>query len=110
MLKRFSMENSKRCFLPLKHEIHLSKGMSPKTPEERQHIKKIPYASAIESLMYAMLCTRPDIAYAMSVTRRYQSYPSLKHLTVVKCIFKYLRKTKDLLLIYRVNGFTNSDF
>ena len=73
VLKRFSMENSKRGMVPLRHGIHLSKAMSPKTPEERSRMSRIPYASAIGSLMYAMLCTRPDIAQAVSVTSRYQS-------------------------------------
>jgi hypothetical protein len=33
----------------------------------------IPYASAIGSIMYAMICTHPDVSYALSATRRYQS-------------------------------------
>ena len=62
-----------------------------------------------------MLCYVLDIAYAMSVTRRYQSNPDLKHWTTVKCILKHLRMIKDLLLVYgegdlRVNKFTDSDF
>ena len=60
----------------------------------------IPYASAIGSIMYAMLCTRPDIAHALSVTSRYQVDPGLEHWKAVKCILKYLRRTKDLLLVY----------
>ena len=39
----------------------------------------IPYASAIGSIMYAMLCTRPDIVHALSVTSRYQADPGLEH-------------------------------
>ncbi|PKI72505.1 hypothetical protein CRG98_007108 [Punica granatum] len=75
----------------------------------------VPYASAIGSLMYTMLCTRPDIAYAVSVTSRYQSNPGPDHWTVVKNILKYLRRTKDMVLVYgegelRLDGFTDSDF
>nr|CAD1833681.1 unnamed protein product [Ananas comosus var. bracteatus] len=79
VLKRFSIENSKRGLLPLRHGIYLSKKMCPKTPEERECMNRIPYASAIGSLMYAMLCTRPYIAHAVSVTSRYQSNPGLEH-------------------------------
>ena len=57
VLKRVSMENSKRGLLPLRHGINLSKKMCPNTSEEIQRMSKIPYASAIGSLMYAMLCT-----------------------------------------------------
>ncbi|XP_031393484.1 secreted RxLR effector protein 161-like [Punica granatum] len=76
---------------------------------------QVPYASAIGSLMYAMLCTRPDIAYAVSMTSRYQSNPGLDHWTAVKNILKYLRRTKDMVLVYgggelRLDGFTDSDF
>ncbi|XP_052172210.1 secreted RxLR effector protein 161-like [Diospyros lotus] len=89
--------------------------MSPKTPEEKQHMDMIPYALTVGSLMYVMLCTRPDIAYVVSVTSRYQSNPGLEHWTAVKCILKYLKRTKDLLLMYgggdlRVNGFSDSYF
>ena len=75
VLKRFSMKNSKRRLVPFRHGIHLSKKMCPNTPEEIERMSKIPYASTIGSLMYAMLCIRSDIAHAMSVTGRYQSNP-----------------------------------
>ena len=79
VLKRFSMKNSKRGLIPFRHNIHLSKKMCPSTSEEIKYMSKIPYALAIGSLMYAMLCTRPDIAHAMSVTSRYQSNPDKEH-------------------------------
>ncbi len=53
--------------------------MSPKTPEEREKMTTIPYALAIGSLMYAMLCRRPNIAYDVSLTSRFQSNPGLEH-------------------------------
>ena len=115
VLKRFNMLDSKRGLLPVRHGIHLSKAMSPKTPEEREKMAKVPYASAIGSLMYAMLCTRPDIAYAVSITSRFQSDPGLEHWVAIKNILKYLRRTKDLVLVYggnglKLDGFTDSDF
>ena len=66
--------------------------------------------------MYAMLCTRPDVSYALSVSSRYQSDPGLEHWAVVKNIIKYLRRTKDLLLLFGgdeeliVNGYTDAGF
>ena len=50
------MENSNRGFLPFRHEIHLFKGQSHKTPEEKELMSEKPYALAIGSLMYVMLC------------------------------------------------------
>ncbi|PKI72262.1 hypothetical protein CRG98_007336 [Punica granatum] len=61
---------------------------------------QVSYASTIGSLMYVMLCTRPDITYVVSVTSRYQSNPGLNHSTAVKNILKYLRRTKDMVLVY----------
>ncbi|KAM1870694.1 hypothetical protein ACFX14_046788 [Malus domestica] len=94
------MEQSKKGFLPVRHGIHLSKSMEPKTPEEIRQMSTVPYASAIGSLMYAMICTRPDIAYAVSITSRYQSNPGSEHWAAVKTVLKYLRRTKDMFLIY----------
>ena len=59
--------------MPMSHGVHLSKDMCPKTQEEREHMDRIPYASAIGSIMYAMLCTRPDVSHALSITSRYQA-------------------------------------
>ncbi|KAM1216803.1 hypothetical protein ACFX2J_013044 [Malus domestica] len=88
VLSRFQMEQSKKGFLPVRHGIHLSKSMEPKTPEEIRQMNMIPYASAIGSLMYAMICTRPDIAYAVSITSRYQSNPGPEHWVAVKTVLK----------------------
>ncbi|KAK8621843.1 hypothetical protein V6N13_097471 [Hibiscus sabdariffa] len=51
------------------------KEMCPSTPQERERMSQIPYASAIGSIMYAMICTRPDLSYALSMTSRYQPNP-----------------------------------
>ena len=61
------MEASKRDYLLASHGIHLFKKLCPKTPEERKRMNKISYASTVESIMYAMLCTRLDIAYALGI-------------------------------------------
>ena len=70
--------------------ISLSKSLYPSTTDERDRMSKIPYASALGSIMYAMLCTQPDVSYALSVTSRYQSDPDEGHWTAVKTILKVL--------------------
>ncbi|KAG8501098.1 hypothetical protein CXB51_003177 [Gossypium anomalum] len=116
VLKRFNMEESKRRFLPMRHGISLSKEMYPSTPQERERMSKIPYASSIGSIMYAMLCTCPNISYALSLTSWYQVDPGEGHWTTIKNILKYLRRTKDTLLIYggeeelSVKGYTDASF
>ena len=51
----------------------------PKNDLEREQMKDIPYASAVESLMYAQLCTRPDISFVVGMLGRYQSNSGLHH-------------------------------
>ena len=109
------MKESNRGQLPVSSGIHLSRDMSPKTPEDREYMKTVPYTSAMGSLMYAMLCTRPDIAHAVSITSKYQANPGPEHWTAVKRILKYLRRTKDYVLKYGggelcIEGYTDSDF
>ena len=63
-------------------------------------MRQVPYASAVESLMYAMLCTRPDICYSVGIVSQYQSNPGPTHWEVVKHILKYLRRMRDYMLVY----------
>ena len=59
----------------------------------------IPYVSAIRSIMYAMLCTRLDVSYALRVTSRYEFVQGEGHRVTVKDILYYLRRTKEIFLI-----------
>jgi hypothetical protein len=75
----------------------------------------VPYASAIGSIMYAMLCTRPDVSNALSLIRRYQSDPGVEHWIAIKNILKYLNRTKEMFLVYGgdelvVKGYANDSF
>ena len=62
---------------------------------------KVTYASAICCLMYAMVCTKPDIAHALRVVSRYISNPSKQHWEAVKWILRYLRGTTGLALCFK---------
>ncbi|GKC19692.1 hypothetical protein Tco_1021842, partial [Tanacetum coccineum] len=63
-------------------------------------MQNIPYASAVGSIIYAVRCTRPDVAFAQNITIQFQQNPGELHWTVVKNILKYLRNTKDMFLVY----------
>ncbi|KAL0451654.1 UNVERIFIED_CONTAM: Retrovirus-related Pol polyprotein from transposon TNT 1-94 [Sesamum latifolium] len=52
------------------------------------------------SIQYVVQCTRFDIAFALSVTSRYQACAGEKHWTAVKTILKYLRRTQEMFLVY----------
>ncbi|KAL5762307.1 hypothetical protein ACOSP7_018571 [Xanthoceras sorbifolium] len=73
ILSRFSMQDSKKGRLPFRHGIKLSKEQIPKNKHEEQFMSKVPNNSAVGSLMYAMLYTRPDIYFAIGIVSRFQS-------------------------------------
>ena len=55
------MANFEKGFLPMSHSMSLSKKQCPLIPDELEKMSRIPYASAIRSIMYAMICTRPNV-------------------------------------------------
>ena len=74
----------------------------------------VPYSSAIGSLMYATVCTRPDIAHAVGVVSRYMMNPGRDHWQVVKWILRYLRGSSKMCLTYGgtksvLEGYTDVD-
>src|SRR4051812_35788798 len=79
VLKKFKMDQAKKGFLPVLQGVKLSQTQCPTTSEDREKMKVILYASAIGSIMYAMLCTRPDVWLAIILAGRYQSNPGVDH-------------------------------
>ena len=67
------MQDSKPVKVPIPIAVRLSVDQCPKTQEEEEDMSRVPYASAVGSLMYAMVCTRPDIAHAVGVLSRFMS-------------------------------------
>ncbi|GJZ80349.1 hypothetical protein Tco_0645343 [Tanacetum coccineum] len=108
------MDNFKKGNLPLHHGIKISKDLCPKTDDEPDKISRVPYASAIGLIMYAMTCTRHDVSFALSMVSRHQQNPGEGHWTIVKNILRYLRNTKDRFLVYgeekglRVTGYCDA--
>ncbi|GJU28948.1 hypothetical protein Tco_1172537 [Tanacetum coccineum] len=94
------MDNSKRGMIPMQEKIKLSKSQGASTPAEIWRMQNIPYASVVGSIMYAVRCTRPDVAFAQNITSQFQQNLGDDHWTAVKNILKYLRNTKDLFLFY----------
>ena len=77
-------------------------------------MKKVPYASAVGSSMYGMVCTRPDIGYVFGVVSRYMSNPGREHWVTMKWIFRYLKGTSSVCLRFGsckhlLEGYTDSD-
>lgn len=91
IVRKFNLDNAKSVSVPLAQHFRLSKEQSPKNDEERIEMLKIPYSNAVGSLMYSMTCTRPDLAFAMSVISRYMSDPGKSHWEAVKWVIRYLK-------------------
>ena len=101
VLKRFGMQDSKPGDTPVAKGDKFSLNQCPKNNLEVKEMQKIPYASAVGSLMYAQVCTRPDIAYIVGMLGRYLSNPVMNHWKASKWVIRYLQRTKDYMLTYR---------
>ncbi|KAL0385474.1 UNVERIFIED_CONTAM: Retrovirus-related Pol polyprotein from transposon TNT 1-94 [Sesamum radiatum] len=91
VLEKFSMTNSKPASVPLAAHFQLCRNQRPKTDSEKEKMKSIPYSNAIGSVMYLMVSTRPDIAYAVSCLSRYMSNPGSPHWEALKWLLRYLQ-------------------
>lgn len=115
VLERFRMTYAKPVSTPFASHFRLSAQMSLKTDEEKKYMQDIPFASAVGSLMYAMVCTRPDLAYVVSMVSRYMVNPGKQHWMAVKWILRYLHGTVDTCLTFGkshsdIVGFGDSDY
>ncbi|CAJ2668438.1 unnamed protein product [Trifolium pratense] len=116
VLERFNMKNCSPSVAPNVKGDRFELSQCPQNDFEREHMKNIPYASAVGSLMYAQVCTRPDIAYAVGVLGRYQSNPGVDHWKAAKKVMRYLQGTKNFMLMYKrtdnleVIGYSDSDY
>eukprot|EP00253_Pinus_taeda_P008992 PITA_08992 len=89
------MQDSKPVKVPIPVGVRLSAEQCPKTQEEEEDMSHVPYASALGSLIYAMVCIRPDITHVVGVLSRFMSKPGKEHWTTVKRVFRFLRSTSD---------------
>ncbi|KAL2234657.1 UNVERIFIED_CONTAM: Retrovirus-related Pol polyprotein from transposon TNT 1-94 [Sesamum indicum] len=116
--RKFDMKDLGEATQILGMKITRDKGTGKLWLSQSDYIEKMrvtPYASAIGSLMYAMICTRPDIAHAVGVVSRFISNPGVMHWEAVKWIFRYLKGTKDRALVFgkgklTLFGFVDANF
>ncbi|KAF5802908.1 putative RNA-directed DNA polymerase [Helianthus annuus] len=116
VLTRYNMQQCKPSVAPVVKGDVFGSFQCPTTEVEKEQMSQIPYASVVGSLMYAQVCTRPDIAYIAGMLGRYQTNPGLDHWKAAKKVLRYLQGTKDYKLTYRrsdhleVVGYSDSDF
>ena len=73
------MDGAEPAPLPLVGHIKLSKTMSPSSEMKAEEMSRVPYASRVDSLMYAMVCCRPDLGHAVSQVSRFIVNPSREY-------------------------------
>ncbi|KAL9263015.1 Retrovirus-related Pol polyprotein from transposon TNT 1-94-like protein [Drosera capensis] len=116
VLKRYGMQDCKPGDIRVAKGGKFSLNQCLKNGFETKEMEKTPYASTVGSLMYAKVCTRPDLAYIVGILDRYLSNPGIDHWKVAKRVMRYLQRTKDYMLTYRrsdqleIIGYTDSDF
>ena len=108
------MSKAKAVSSPFASHLKLSLEQCPKSEKEKLEMMKVPYSSAVGSLMYAMVCTRPDIAHAVGVVSRFLSNPGKDHWRAIKWILRYLRGTSSLCLCFGtgqpvLDGYSDAD-
>ena len=80
LIRKFGVHDStKPVSTPLAPHFKLSSLQCPKNDKEKLQMKNIPYANLVGSLMYAMVCSRPDIAHAVGMVSRYMHNPGKEH-------------------------------
>ena len=99
VLDKFKMNNCNLTHTP-EEQTKLTKSQSPTTEEEKTKMQSIPYRSAVGSLAYLALSSRPDITHAVNEVSSHFNDPGEPHWNAVKRIMRYLKGTKEKKLIY----------
>ncbi|GJX84687.1 retrotransposon protein, putative, ty1-copia subclass [Tanacetum coccineum] len=118
ILNNFRIDNGKSVQMPLGGHFKLSLKDCPVRDCDVERMSKVPYANAVGSLMYLIVSTRPDRAYAVSVVRIYIANLGKNHWEAVKWILKNLQSTTNVGLVYGTNrgnhvdvtSFVDSDY
>jgi hypothetical protein len=116
VLKKYSMHMCKHSPAPIVKGDSFGEFQCPRNQYEIDQMKAVSYASVVESLQYAQVCIRPDLAFVTGILGRYQSNPGIEHWRMVKKALCYVQGTKGLILTYRrsdflpIEGYSDSDF
>ena len=83
VLDRFAISKAKPMATPTASHFKLTSQLNPSN-EEEEFMSKVPYANVVGSVMYSMICTRPDLAFASTLISKFLSNPGNGHWNVVK--------------------------
>ena len=103
VLDKFNTGKAKPVSSPLGSHLKLSSKQSPSSEKEKEEMQKVSYASVVGSLMYAMVCTRLDIAHVIGVVNRFLSNPGKEQRAIVEWILRYLMDISKTCLCFGTN-------
>ena len=99
VLKRFNMINCKSTRTPLKLGIKNSLG-KPSNDDKNDNLQNYPYREATGCLMYAMLCTRPDLGFPICFLSQFSNFPSKENWVALKHVLRYVKGSLKFKLTY----------
>ncbi len=111
LLQKYNMENSNPVAVPMDPNCKLTKATNGSQPADQ-----VLYQSAVGSLLYLAIATRPDIAVSVGIAAKFSANPTQEHWNAVKRIFRYLKGTSNFGLLYKNNnkeklhGFSDADW
>ena len=114
VLRRFNMDKAKVVSTPSVMNFKFSTRHSPSSDGEKEDMKQVQCASAVGSLLHAMVGTRPDIVQVVSIVIHFLSNPEREHWNALKWIMRYLCGTSSLSLCFGIGksifcGYTDSN-
>ena len=104
VLDRYGMSDCKPMSTPECPSVKLSTNDCPVSDEEKASMCDVPYMSAVGSLLYAAIGTRPDIAHAVNVVSKFMKNPGQAHWMAVKRILRYIKGTVNKPLVFIAKG------
>ncbi|KAE8683046.1 hypothetical protein F3Y22_tig00111220pilonHSYRG00128 [Hibiscus syriacus] len=118
LAREFEMKDLGSANKILGMQIHRDRSNRKIYLSQKNYLKKILSRFSMQdlgSLMFAMICTRPDIAQAVGVVSRYMTNPGKEHWNTVKRIMRYIKGTSNVALCYGgsnllINGYVDSDY
>ncbi|CAA7059582.1 unnamed protein product [Microthlaspi erraticum] len=106
ILETYNMTEAKHTVTPLGAHLRLRATTEKQLAEDEEYMKSVPYANVVGSIMYAMIGTRPDLAYPVGVISRFMSQPIRDHWLGVKWVLRYIKGSLTTRLCYK----KSSDF
>ena len=121
MLLKFGLNDLKPVATTLTSQFKLRSCTGKKADEEKVFMEKIPYANIVGFVMYAMICTHPDLSHGISVLSRFMADPDREHWYALKWLLRYIKGTLSKGLVFGnanysegdadiVTGYVDSDF